>query len=237
MWISATPLITHQAFLYVVNPSCSICLRTLEDRQTELGLLKKETMQNSTPESETTCMMTCSKPIILNAITQLGNSQKSQPSHLHLMVKIPQPCRHLHSNSVNETPTESHNVDTLLAKEVNEDHYRPIRQFISPRKYPCKRRVIIDLSSLHGSYILSINLSFPVLISPCNVQQSNHAITLISLATQRERELGCQKSTSPAFKVFPIHPGKFLFFTFGPRIVYSPHSSPSIFSHNFQPAP
>ncbi|XP_049894744.1 uncharacterized protein LOC126386432 [Epinephelus moara] len=142
---------------------------------------------------------------------------------------------------------ELHTVDTLLAKDVKEGfmiglfdipHFLLFR--ISPigvatRKYSGKKRLIMDLSSPHGSHIPSINSVIPSPDFSIQYATIDHAITLIRLAG-RGAWLSKADITS-AFKVLPIHPDFWRFFGacwkgayyFSVRLTFGCKSSPKIF--------
>nr|XP_033955088.1 uncharacterized protein LOC117458605 [Pseudochaenichthys georgianus] len=151
-------------------------------------------------------------------------------------------CRNLQS-----ALTEPHTVDTLPAKEVKEGFMigpfdsPPFPVFrISPigiatRKYSGKKRLIIDLSSPHGSAIPSINSVIPSPDFSMQYANIDHAITLIRLAG-RGAWLSKADITS-AFKILPIHPDFWHFFGvywmgayyFSIRLTFGCRSSPKIF--------
>ncbi|XP_027136074.1 uncharacterized protein LOC113746034 [Larimichthys crocea] len=138
-------------------------------------------------------------------------------------------------------------VDRLLAKEVTETFMigpfssPPFPSFrISPigiatRKYSGKKRLIIDLSSPHGSTVPSINSLIPSPDFSMQYSTINHAISLIR-AAGRGAWLAKADITS-AFKVLPIHPDYWhLFgvlwkgaFYFAVRLTFGCKSSPKIF--------
>ena len=142
---------------------------------------------------------------------------------------------------------EPHTVDTLLAKEVKEGFMigpfdiPPFPLFrISPigiatRKYSGKKRLIMDLSSPHGSHIPSINSVIPSPDFSMQYATIDHAITLIRLAGR-----GAWLSKADiisAFKVLPIHPDFWRFFGvcwkgayyFSVHLTFGCKSSPKIF--------
>nr|XP_033936284.1 uncharacterized protein LOC117444996 [Pseudochaenichthys georgianus] len=151
-------------------------------------------------------------------------------------------CRNLQS-----ALKEPHTVDTLLAKEVKEGFMigpfdsPPFPVFrISPigiatRKYSGKKRLIIDLSSPHGSAIPSINSVIPSPDFSMQYANIDPAITLIRLAG-RGAWLSKADITS-AFKILPIHPDFWRFFGvywkgayyFSVRLTFGCRSSPKIF--------
>nr|XP_033493145.1 uncharacterized protein LOC117263659 [Epinephelus lanceolatus] len=142
--------------------------------------------------------------------------------------------------------TEPDTVDTLLAKEVTEgfmispfDH-PPFSVFrISPigvatRKYSGKKRLIVDLSSPHGSDIPSINSLIPSPDFSMQYATIDHAMALIRLAGHGAW-LSKADITS-AFKVLPIHPAFWCYFGvcwkgayyFSVRLTFGCKSSPKI---------
>uniref|UniRef100_UPI003AAD8AB9 uncharacterized protein n=1 Tax=Centroberyx gerrardi TaxID=166262 RepID=UPI003AAD8AB9 len=151
------------------------------------------------------------------------------------------------SHNLQSALAEPHTVDTLLAKEVKEGFMigpfdnPPFPVFrISPigvatRKYSGKKRLIIDLSSPHGSHIPSINSVIPSPDFSMQYATIDHAITLIRLAG-RGAWLSKADITS-AFKVLPIHPDFWRFFGvcwkgayyFSVRLTFGCRSSPRIF--------
>ncbi|XP_078143999.1 uncharacterized protein LOC144542156 [Centroberyx gerrardi] len=151
------------------------------------------------------------------------------------------------SHNLQSALAEPHTVDTLLAKEVKEGFMigpfdnPPFPVFrISPigvatRKYSGKKRLIIDLSSPHGSHIPSINSVIPSPDFSMQYATIDHAITLIRLAG-RGAWLSKADITS-AFKVLPIHPDFWHFFGvcwkgayyFSVRLTFGCRSSPRIF--------
>ncbi|XP_042251963.1 uncharacterized protein LOC121886109 [Thunnus maccoyii] len=118
-------------------------------------------------------------------------------------------------NNLQSALSEPTTVDRLLQKEVDDAFMigpfssPPFPSFrVSPigvatKKYSGKKRLIIDLSSPHGSTVPSINSLIPSLD---NLQYATigHAISLIRLAGQGAW-LSKADITS-AFKVLPIHP-------------------------------
>ncbi|XP_071781595.2 uncharacterized protein LOC139931867 [Centroberyx gerrardi] len=151
------------------------------------------------------------------------------------------------SHNLQSALAEPHTVNTLLAKEVKEGfmigpfNNPPFPVFrISPigiatRKYSGKKRLIIDLSSPHGSHIPSINSVIPSPDFSMQYATIDHAITLIRLAG-RGAWLSKADITS-AFKVLPIHPDFWRFFGvcwkgayyFSVRLTFGCRSSPRIF--------
>lgn len=75
---------------------------------------------------------------------------------------------------------------------------------ITMRKYSSKKRLMIDLSSPHGTTTPSINSLIPSPDFSMNYSTITHAINLIRLAG-RGSWLAKADITS-AFKVLPIHP-------------------------------
>ncbi|RXN37603.1 poly [Labeo rohita] len=143
--------------------------------------------------------------------------------------------------------SEPNTVDTLIAKEVQEGFmigpfkeppFSPFR--ISPvgiatRKYSGKKRLIINLSSPHGSHIPSINSIIPAPDFSMKYASIDQAISLI-----RKAGLGAWLSKADitsAFKVMPIHPEFWRFFGifwkgayyFAVRLTFGCKSSPKIF--------
>ncbi|XP_041649188.1 uncharacterized protein LOC121513473 [Cheilinus undulatus] len=142
---------------------------------------------------------------------------------------------------------EPNTVEELLEKEVKEKFmigpffHPPFPTFrISPigvatRKYSGKKRLIIDLSSPHGSSTPSINSLIPSLDFSMHYSTIDHAISLIHLAGQGAW-LSKADITS-AFKVLPIHPDFWHLFGvrwkgayyFAVRLTFGCKSSPKIF--------
>ncbi|XP_078142279.1 uncharacterized protein LOC144539879 [Centroberyx gerrardi] len=106
---------------------------------------------------------------------------------------------------------------------------------VATRKYSGKKRLIMDLSSPHGSHIPSINSVIPSPDFSMQYATIDHAITLIRLAG-RGAWLSKAAITS-AFKVLPIHPDFWRFFGvcwkgayyFSVRLTFGCRSSPRIF--------
>ncbi|XP_061585356.1 uncharacterized protein LOC133450379 [Cololabis saira] len=142
---------------------------------------------------------------------------------------------------------EPESVDRLLAKEVKEGFmigpfpHPPFPNFrISPlgittRKYSGKKRIIVDLSAPHGSFIPSINSLIPSEDFSLHYATINHAIALIKLAGKGSW-LSKADITS-AFKVLPIHPDFWQYFGvrwrgayyFAVRLTFGCKSSPKLF--------
>ncbi|KAI2646043.1 enzymatic polyprotein [Labeo rohita] len=106
---------------------------------------------------------------------------------------------------------------------------------IATRKYSGKKRLIIDLSSPHGSHIPSINSIIPAPDFSMKYASIDQAISLI-----RKAGLGAWLSKADitsAFKVMPIHPEFWRFFGifwkgayyFAVRLTFGCKSSPKIF--------
>ncbi|CAM4460001.1 unnamed protein product [Leuciscus chuanchicus] len=106
---------------------------------------------------------------------------------------------------------------------------------IATRKYSGKKRLIIDLSSPHGSHIPSINSIIPAPDFSMKYASIDQAITLIRKAGHGAR-LSKADITS-AFKVLPIHPEFWRFFGifwkgayyFSVCLTFGCRSSPKIF--------
>lgn len=106
---------------------------------------------------------------------------------------------------------------------------------VATRRYSGKKRLIIDLSSPHGSHTPSINSLIPCPDFSMNYANIDHAITLIRLAG-RGAWLSKADITN-AFKVLPIHPEYWCFFGvcwkgsyyFSVRLTFGCRSSPKIF--------
>ncbi|XP_076583733.1 uncharacterized protein LOC143319050 [Chaetodon auriga] len=150
-------------------------------------------------------------------------------------------------NNLQSARSEPDIVDKLLAAEVKEAFMigpfpsPPFPTFrISPigiatRKYSGKKRLIIDLSSPHGSSVPSINSLIPSPDFSMQYSTIDHAISLIHLADQGAW-LSKADITS-AFKVLPIHPDFWHLFGvhwkgayyFAVRLTFGCKSSPKIF--------
>ncbi|XP_065145726.1 uncharacterized protein [Paramisgurnus dabryanus] len=106
---------------------------------------------------------------------------------------------------------------------------------IATRKYSGKKRLIIDLSSPHGTYVPSINSIIPAPNFSMKYAFIDHAITLIRKAGHGAW-LSKADITS-AFKVLPIHPEFWHFFGifwkgayyFSVCLTFGCRSSPKIF--------
>ncbi|XP_055030533.2 uncharacterized protein [Misgurnus anguillicaudatus] len=106
---------------------------------------------------------------------------------------------------------------------------------IATRKYSGKKRLIIDLSSPHGTYVPSINSIIPAPDFSMKYASIEQAITLIRKAGHGAW-LSKADITS-AFKVLPIHPEFWRFFGifwkgayyFSVRLTFGCRSSPKIF--------
>ncbi|XP_049902504.1 uncharacterized protein LOC126391655 [Epinephelus moara] len=106
---------------------------------------------------------------------------------------------------------------------------------VATRKYSGKKRLIIDLSSLHGSDIPSINSLIPSPDFSMQYATIDHAMALIRLAGHGAW-LSKADITS-AFKVLPIHPDFWCYFGvcwkgayyFSVRLTFGCKSSPKIF--------
>ncbi|XP_044217636.1 uncharacterized protein LOC122989025 [Thunnus albacares] len=150
-------------------------------------------------------------------------------------------------NNLQSALSEPTTVDRLLQKEVDDAFMigpfssPPFPSFrVSPigvatRKYSGKKRLIIDLSSPHGSTVPSINSLIPSLDFSMQYATIDHAISLIRLAGQGAW-LSKADITS-AFKVLPIHPDYWHLFGvswkgayyFAVRLTFGCKSSPKIF--------
>ncbi|KAL0148448.1 hypothetical protein M9458_056258 [Cirrhinus mrigala] len=164
----------------------------------------------------------------------------------HPGIEIKPDTSHISPN-LQSALSEPNTVDTLMAKEVQEGFmigpfkeppFSPFR--ISPvgiatRKYSGKKRLIIDLSSPHGSHIPSINSIIPAPDFSMKYASIDQAISLI-----RKAGLGAWLSKADitsAFKVMPIHPEFWRFFGifwkgayyFAVRLTFGCKSSPKIF--------
>ena len=108
---------------------------------------------------------------------------------------------------------------------------------IATRKYSGKKRLIIDLSSPHGSSIPSINSLIPSSDFSLQYSTVTHAISLIRQAG-RGAWLAKADITS-AFKVLPIHPDSWHLFGvcwkekyyFAVRLTFGCKSSPKLFDN------
>ncbi|XP_029904174.1 uncharacterized protein LOC115356996 [Myripristis murdjan] len=143
--------------------------------------------------------------------------------------------------------TEPATVDKLLAKEVSDGFMIgpfssppfPIHRIsplgIATRKYSGKKRLIIDLSSPHGTATPSINSLIPSPDFSMHYSTITHATNLIRRAG-RGAWLAKADITS-AFKVLPIRPDHWGFFGvhwkgryyFAVRLTFGCKSSPKIF--------
>ncbi|KAL0194682.1 hypothetical protein M9458_008254, partial [Cirrhinus mrigala] len=164
----------------------------------------------------------------------------------HPGIEIKPDTSHISPN-LQSALSEPNTVDTLIAKEVQEGFmigpfkeppFSPFR--ISPvgiatRKFSGKKRLIIDLSSPHGSHIPSINSIIPAPDFSMKYASIDQAISLI-----RKAGLGAWLSKADitsAFKVMPIHPEFWRFFRifwkgayyFAVRLTFGCKSSPKIF--------
>ena len=150
-------------------------------------------------------------------------------------------------NNLQSALSEPATVDRLLQKEVDDAFMigplssPPFPSFrVSPigvatRKYSGKKRLIIDLSSPHGSTVPSINSLIPSPDFSMQYATIDHAISLIRLAGQGAW-LSKVDITS-AFKILPIHPDYWHLFGvfwkgayyFAVRLTFGCKSSPKIF--------
>ncbi|XP_034554896.1 uncharacterized protein LOC117823776 [Notolabrus celidotus] len=138
-------------------------------------------------------------------------------------------------------------MDSLLAEEVRQGFmigpfdsppfpvFRVSPLGVATRKYSGKKRLIIDLSSPHGSHVPSINSVIPAPDFSMQYATIDHAITLVRLAG-----IGAWLSKADitsAFKILPIQPAFWRYFGvrwkgayyFAVRLTFGCRSSPKIF--------
>ncbi|XP_033467933.2 uncharacterized protein LOC117247462 [Epinephelus lanceolatus] len=185
----------------------------------------KSTRPGPTP---TTCTTPCLSQVILAPSQQSAGSRHSQGSQLCSVVHIPRSRCGSPLGSINKiTPTPSGSQGS--SPPSSRSHQCRHTQILG------EKRLIIDLSSPHGSNIPSINSLIPSLDFSMQYATIDHAMALIHLAGHGAWL--SEADITSAFKVLPIHPDFRCYFGvcwkgayyFSMRLTFSCKSSPKIF--------